>query len=238
MRFIEKRNIIDYMKKISIFIISILFATIPAVARDYLYFGGNYSNIIGNNFINHAIGGNISAIGDYGGLKRLYVSIGFIGDVSGNRNINTYELKKIGVNGINTRFFAVPLRFGYPSLFNINENIQFIFTPSIAFDIQFFHADFKQKLEIYGTPYNMEYKLSGWGYSLGVATDVGMQHKIHKVYLRYGIDFDMRLYTFLLADIKYSGTIKGDTSSIIMESIADYFMLTTSPYIAIGFKLR
>ena len=81
------------MKKISIFIISILFAAIPAVAKDYLYFGGNYSNIIGNNFINHAIGGNISAIGDYGGLKRLYVSIGFIGDVSGNRNINTYELK-------------------------------------------------------------------------------------------------------------------------------------------------
>ena len=34
MRFIEKRNIIDYMKKISIFIISILFAAIPAVAKD------------------------------------------------------------------------------------------------------------------------------------------------------------------------------------------------------------
>ena len=157
---------------------------------------------------------------------------------SSNRDLNTDELKKVGIDGINTRFFSIPIRIGYPSLFNINENMQFVFTPSLAMDMHFFRANFSQKIPVYGFFYNVEYKLSGWGYSIGLAADVGMQHKINKVYLRYGVDFDMRLATLLLADIKYTGAIKGSSSSVITESIADYFALTSTLYIAAGFTIR
>ena len=226
------------MKKIIAFIIGILFIAVPAVAADYLYVGGNYSNTLARGMMSHAIGGNISILGDYGGAKRIYTSIGFVGDVSSNRDLNTDELKKVGIDGINTRFFSIPIRIGYPSLFNIDENMQFVFIPSLAMDMHFFRANFSQKIPVYGFFYNVEYKLSGWGYSIGLAADVGMQHKINKVYLRYGVDFDMRLATLLLADIKYTGAIKGSSSSVITESIADYFALTSTLYIAAGFKIR
>ncbi|MGP1459136.1 MAG: hypothetical protein ACTTKL_07485 [Treponema sp.] len=147
-------------------------------------------------------------------------------------------MKKAGVDGINTRFFSMPLRLGYPTLFNINENMQFVFIPSFAVDVHFFRAEFEQKIPFSGSVYNVEWTLSGWGYSAGLAADIGMQHKINKVYLRYGVDFDMRLATLLLADIKYTGAIKGSSKSAITESIADYFMLTSTLYVAVGFRLR
>ena len=76
------------MKKIITFIIGILFIAVPAVAADYLYVGGNYSNTLARGMTSHAIGGNISILGDYGGVKRIYTSVGFVGDVSSNRDLN------------------------------------------------------------------------------------------------------------------------------------------------------
>ena len=45
------------------------------------------------------------------------------------------------------------------------------------------------------------------------------------------------IYDLLLLDVKYTGDIKGSTSTSLTDTIANSFMLTTSPYICIGFKL-
>ena len=213
------------------------FFSVPIFADDFIYFGGNYSNTIADGNISHAVGGNISLIGDYGGAKKCYVAFGFDVDLSGNRDLNTDELKKLGVHDMNTRFYSVPLRIGYPFIFSINENTNFLLIPALAFDLHFFHADFMQKMVVYDSVYKINYDMSGWGYSLGASVNLGMQHKINKVFVRYGVDFDTRLFTLLLADIKYTGYVNGTTSDTAFNSVADYFMLTTSPYVSIGFKL-
>lgn len=224
--------------KIAFFLCTFLCAfSVPVFADDYLYFGGNYSNTVADGNISHGIGGNFSAIGDYGGAKKVYAAIGFVADVSGNRDLNTDELKKLGVQDMNTRFYSVPLRIGYPFIFSINENTNFLLIPALAFDLHFFHADFTQKIVGYDSVYKVNYDMSGWGYSLGASVNLGMQHKINKVFVRYGVDFDTRLLTLLLADIKYTGYVKGTTSDAAFDTLADYFMLTSSPYVAIGFKL-
>ena len=223
------------MKKVIILLCIILctFAT-PAFADDYLYFGFNYSNTIASGKFSHGIGGNFSAIGDYGGAKKVYAALGFTADISSKRAINSNDLKTLGVKDVNARFYSIPIRIGYPFMFNvINENNRFLLIPALAFDLHFFHADFMQKL----SGYKIKYDLSGWGFSLGSALDIGMDHKFNKIYLRYGLDFDIRFLTLLLLDVKYTGDIKGSTSTSLTDTIANSFMLTTSPYICIGFKL-
>ena len=51
------------------------------------------------------------------------------------------------------------------------------------------------------------------------------------------VDFDTRLFMLLLADIKYTRYVNSTTTDMAFNSVADYFMLTTSPYVSIGFKL-
>nr|DAK79838.1 MAG TPA: Ail/Lom protein [Bacteriophage sp.] len=223
------------MKKIAVLlcIIFCIFAT-SAFADDYLYFGFNYSNTLANGNFSHGIGGNFSAIGDYGGAKKVYAAFGFTADISSKRAINNNDLKTIGVKDINARFYSIPLRIGYPFMFNVvNENNRFLLIPALAFDIHFLHADFSQRKD----GYKINYDMSGWGFSIGTSLDIGMDHKFNKIYLRYGLDFDIRFLTLLLLDIKYTGDITGSTSTTSTDTIANSFMLTTSPYICIGFKL-
>lgn len=211
--------------------------SVPVFADNYLYFGGNYSNTIADGNVSHGIGGNFSAIGDYGGAKKVYAAVGFTADVSGERDLNTDDLKKLGVNGIETSFYTVPLRIGYPFMLGVSDTTHCLIVPSLAFDLHFFHADFTQKIVVYDSVYKVNYDISGWGYSLGASLDIGMQHKINKVYLRYGVDFDMRLLTILLADAEYSGFVSGTSTDAAFDTVADYFMLTSSPYVCVGFKL-
>lgn len=225
------------MKSKIAFVLCALLCALPVFADNYLYFGGNYSNTIADGNVSHGIGGNFSAIGDYGGAKKVYAAVGFTADVSGERDLNTDDLKKLGVNGIETSFYTVPLRIGYPFMLGVSDTIHFLIVPSLAFDLHFFHADFTQKIVVYDSVYKVDYDISGWGYSLGASLDIGMQHKINKVYLRYGVDFDMRLLTILLADAKYSGFVSGTSTDAAFDTVADYFMLTSSPYVCIGFKL-
>ena len=221
-------------KSVVLFCIILCAFAVPAFADDYLYFGFNYSNTLANGNFSHGIGGNFSAIGDYGGAKKVYAAFGFTADVSSKRAINSNDLKQLGVKDVNTRFYSIPLRIGYPFMFNvINENNRFLLIPALAFNIHFFHADFMQNL----SGYKIKYDMSGWGFSLGPSLNIGMDHKFNKIYLRYGLDFDIRFLTLLILDIKYTGDIKGSASNTSTDTIANSFMLTTSPYICIGFKL-
>ena len=197
------------------------FLSVPVFADDFIYFGGNYSNTIADGNMSHALGGNFSAIGDYGGAKKIYSAIGFTVEITDRKDLLTADLKALGVDDMNTRFYSVPLRVGYPFFFDINDDMRFMLIPSLAFDLHFFHADFTQKL--YG--YKVNYELSGWGYSLGVSVNAGMQHKFNKIYLRYGVDFDLPFMTLLIADINYSGYVKGSTSDSVVNTMADYFLL-------------
>lgn len=209
--------------------------SVPAFAETYMYFGGNYSNTVttfDGTSPDHVVGGNISVIAD-----RLYAALGFVADVSNGHDLKTDELKKIGVHGMETSFYYVPMRIGYTFMLGVGDTSYFMIVPALAFDLHFFHADFEQKIPAYGYVYRESYEMSGWGYSLGASLNLGMQHRMNKVYLRYGVDFDVRLLTLLLAGIEYSGVVNGTISDSAFDTVADYFMLTSSPYISIGFKL-
>lgn len=224
--------------KIAFMVCTVLcFLSVPVFADDFIYFGGNYSNTIADGNMSHGAGGYFSVIGDYGGAKKIYSAVGFTADVSGNRDLNTDDLKKSGVKDIETRFYSVPLRVGYPVIFDINDDTRFMLIPALAFDVHFFHADFTQKIVVYDSVYKVNYDMSGWGYSVGVSFNLGMQHKLNKIYLRYGVDFDIRMLTLLFADVTYSGFASGTTTDAAFDTMADYFMLTSSPYVCIGFKL-
>lgn len=223
------------MKNKIAFILLFFFA-LPSLsfADDYLHFGLNYSPTISNGNVSHAVGGNFSVIGDYGGAKKVYSAIGFTADITKRDSFLNDDLKKLGVNDFNSRFFAIPLRIGYPVFIKINEDIKFSFIPSLAFDIQFFNCNFKQNY----LGYKFNYKISGWGYSAGVSANVGMQHKINKIYLRYGIDIDLPFVTMLLVDTEISGFIKKKASDVSVTSIASVFTVTPSPYISVGFQIE
>ena len=157
----------------------------------------------------------------------------FTADVTKRDSFLTDDLKSLGVNDFNSRFFAVPLRVGYPVFAKINENTKFNFIPSLAFDFQIFNCGFNQNY----LGYKLAYKISGWGYSLGISANIGMQHKINTIYLCYGVDVDMPFFTMLLSNVKISGFVKKETDGDSITSIADVFTITFSPYISIGFKL-
>ena len=222
--------------RVAFLVIALVCAASVAVSSEtYLYFGANYSNTVttlGGASPDHAVGGNISVIAD-----RLYAALGFVADVSNGHDLKTDELKKIGVHGMDTSFYYVPMRIGYTFMLGVGDTSHFMIIPALAFDLHFFHADFEQKIPAYGHVYRESYDMSGWGYSLGASLNLGMQHRLNKVYLRYGVDFDVRLLTLLFADIEYSGVVNGTISDSAFDTVADYFMLTSSPYISIGFKL-
>ena len=121
-----------------------LFAALAfgAFSDDYLFFGANYSNTIADKNVSHAIGGNFSSIGDYGGAKKLYAALGFNYELTNRANLISDDFKKLGVNGLSMKSFALPIRIGYPVIPNITERTRFVFIPSLAFDILFFKASF------------------------------------------------------------------------------------------------
>ena len=215
--------------------ILLIFFVLPcfSFADDYLYFGLNYSPTISGRNISHAIGGFFSVIGDYGGARKIYSSVGFNADITKRDSFLTDDLKSLGVNDFNSLFFALPLRIGYPVFAKINENTKFDFIPSFAFDVQIFNCGFRQNY----LDYELNYKISGWGYSLGISANIGMQHKINTIYLCYGIDVDMPFFTMFLSNVKISGFVRKETDGVSVTSIADVFTITFSPYISIGFKL-
>lgn len=213
------------------FVLASIFA-FPSFADDYIYFGGNYSLITTDGNSSQAIGANISGIGDYGGLKKVYCAIGFAYDITGDRSFGIDEFEELGIDDIETNCFSIPIRFGYPIFCNINDNMDFLIIPSLAFDFNFVSGSFDW--EFLG--YNIKYDFSGFGYTAGLDLNLGMQHKVGGMYFRYGIDFDMPFVSLLTVDIDYSGYISGSTSGSGSSSMADYFMLATTPYISFGFK--
>ena len=219
--------------KIAFILFALFVLPFLSFADDYLYFGLNYSPTISGKNVSHAIGGNFFVIGDYGGAKKVYSAVGFTADVTKRDSFLTDDLKSLGVNDFNSRFFAVPLRVGYPVFAKINENTKFNFIPSLAFDFQIFNCSFNQNY----LGYKLDYKISGWGYSLGISANMGIQHKINTIYLCYGVDVDMPFFTMLLSNVKISGFVKKETDGDSITSIADVFTITFSPYISVGFKL-
>lgn len=222
------------MKKL--FVLFFCFCLFSVCAENHSFFGGNFSATFENDAKSYSIGGNYSVIGYYGGFKKLYASVGLVADVSGERDLLNDDLRSLGISGIDIRFFTVPCRFGLPVEHSFNGSLTLLVVPSLACDVHLFRSDFVQRLFIYGSYYTVNYKLSGFGYSLGLALDVGMKHQVNNLLFRYGVDCDLRVLSLYAVDASYSGSIIGSTKYTLTSSIADYTMLTVSPYVAIGFK--
>ncbi len=208
-----------------------------AHADDTLFFGANYSLSIADGEVAHGLGAKFSAIGEYEKFN-LFSSIGFVAGLSDRGDLITPDLRALGVTDVDTLAFTVPLRVGYPFLINATENLRIALIPSLAFDLLFFSSKFSQSL--YST--TLAYDLSGWGYSLGISANLGVQHKIGKVYLWYGIDFALPFVTVVLLSGEYSGysfgySVSGSVTDAATITPADYFSITISPFICVGFKL-
>ena len=208
-------------------------SSVPVFAYgDILCFGANYTYATAGGHGSHAVGGHLSVIANWG-----YLAVGFSADVSGERDLNMDELRGLGVGKVDTNFFSVPIRVGYPFMIG-RGSARFLIIPSLAFDMQFFEAKFSQKIDIYDSTYKMNYKCSGWGYTLGASLNLGMQHKLGRAYLRYGCDLDFGLLTVLLMNIDYSGFLNGSTSdSYVGTAATDGLQFAASPYLCIGFRL-
>ncbi len=225
------------MKKCFCCFLFLTLFSLVSFAADYLHFGFNYSPTISDGGTSHAIGGHFAAIGDYSDAFKIYAAIGFSGDVTNRDSFLTDDLKKLGVKDFESKFFAVPLRIGYPFLVRIGGGTQLQIIPALAFDLQFFKCKFRQVLFVYDTPYKVNYDMSGWGYSLGISANVGMQHRLGKVYLRYGIDVDFPFMTMILYKAKFSGAVSGNMDDSSVTTIMDALSVTLSPYVSVGFRL-
>ena len=218
------------MKKL--FVLFFCFFFFSVCAENHSFFGGNFSATFANGSIDYGVGGGYSVIGYYGGNKNLYASVGFVADVSSDRKMITDELQGLGVNDISVRFFSVPCRFGYAVEHNLNDNICLLVVPSLACDCHFLHSDF----QVSTSGGTVNYSLSGMGYSVGVAVDAGIKQTVGNMLIRYGLDCDVRLFTFLFVDAAYSGSSNGTGKYAVKNTLADYSMITVSPYVAVGFK--
>lgn len=78
-------------------------------------------------------------------------------------------------------------------------------------------------------------EMTRFGYSIGVAADIGMMHKIRAFSLRYGVELDMPIVNMLVCTINMTGAVNASVSGNATSSIADAFLLTVSPYVSIGF---
>lgn len=206
--------------------------SVPAFADDdYLYFGADYTCTTAGGYTSHALGGHLSVINDW-----LYVAVGFSADVSGDRNFGIDELRELGVGNIDMNFFFAPIRIGYPFMLG-SEGATFLIAPALAFDLQFFSAKFSQRIDVYDKTVKMNYKMAGFGFTLGASLNLGMQHKIGKAYLRYGVDLDFGLFTEMTYRIDFSGFVSGSDSDAYITTVADFLQFSASPYICLGFRL-
>ena len=211
----------------------------PSSAYDYtLFFGANYSASIADGDVSHGLGANVAEIVELDRGGNLFASIGFSAGLSGRNGLLTPDLKALGVADFDMASFFVPMRIGCPVLFDATENLRVAFIPSFAFDILFFSSKFTQSVDGSAITYN--YDLSGWGYSMGLAANLGVQHKFGRALLWYGVDFEIPLVTFIFIDGEYTSSASTATRTVVDVSIAtlaDYFSIAISPFICIGFRL-
>ena len=216
---------------------------VPSSAYDYtLFFGANYSGTIADGDMSHGLGANVAEIIEFDRGLNLFASIGFTAGLSGRNDLLTSDLKALGVDGLDSTAFTIPMRIGYPVLFDATEKLRIAFIPSFAFDILFFSSNFTQSVDYYGTTTTYKYDLSGWGYSMGFSANLGVQHKFGRVCLWYGVDFEMPLVTFAFIDGARKYAIEDGTRTRIITDAsittpADYFTITVSPFVCAGFSL-
>lgn len=211
---------------------TVLALSVSAFAEDEcLYFGANYSYMYGGGYGSHAVGGHVSTITD-----RVYAALGFLADVSGDRDFEMKELRELGVRNIETKFFTVPIRIGYPFMIG-SDTATFTIILSVSADAQFFGVTFDQKND----SYKMSYKMSGFGTTFGAALNLGMQHKIGKAKLMYGVDMDFGLLSVAVYRFDYSGYVPkhvvGSGTGSSFSTVADGLQFAASPYISVGFSL-
>lgn len=206
--------------------------SVPVFAEeDSLCFGANYTYMTCGGYGSHAVGGNVSYMND-----SLYVAFGFSADVSGKRNLGVDQLRELGVGNVDTKFFCVPLRVGYPFMVG-GDAATFLIVPSLAFDMQFFGAKFTQKIDVYDKTVKVNYQMAGFGFTLGASLNLGMQHKLGRAYLRYGVDLDFGLLTEMVYKFKFTGFVSGSDSDADFTTVADGLQFAASPYLCVGFSL-
>lgn len=215
------------------FVLCALFCAVSAFAEDEcFYLGANYSYLTAGGYGSHAVGGHLSFVED-----RVYAAVGFLADVSGDRNIEMEEMRGLGVGKFETKTYAVPMRVGYPFMLG-GESAALTIIPALAVDAQFLRAEFGQEID----GYEMNYKMSGFGATVGAALNIGMQHRIGRVCLMYGIDMDFGLLSFAVYRFDYSGYVSkkhvaGSGEGTSFSSVADGLQFAVSPYLCVGFSL-
>lgn len=206
--------------------------SVPVFAYgDILSFGANYTYAKAGGHGSHAVGGHISVTSGW-----IYAAVGFSADVSGNRNIGIDELREIGISNIDTKSFSIPVRLGYPFMIG-RDTATFMIIPSLSFDMLFFGSKFSQRIETYGATYKADCKISGFGLTLGAALNLGMQHKLGRAYLRYGVDLDFGLFTDMIYRFDISGFVSVSGSDSYSTTVADGLQFSASPYLCVGFRL-
>lgn len=207
-------------------------SSVPVFAYgDILCFGANYTYATAGGHGSHAVGGHISVTSGW-----VYAAVGFSADVSGDRNIGIDELCEIGISNIDTKSFSVPVRLGYPFMIG-SDTAKFVIIPSLSFDLLFFGAKFSQEIEMYGTAHKVNCQVSGFGFTLGASLNLGMQHKLGRAYLRYGVDLDFGLFTDMIYRFDISGFVSVSGSDSYSTTVADGLQFSASPYLCIGFRL-
>ena len=224
------------MKKNCFAILLFAIVSVVSFADDYIYIGPNYTATFSESGTNSGIGFQFSAIGEYSTTFKIYSALGYIYNINAKDDfIKSNELSKLGVKFNDVNLHILPLRIGYPFSLNISEKMRMFFIPALAFDIQFFSANFTQRI----AGFKIDYKMHGFGYSMGPSFNVCVQNKFtDKLYIRYGVDFDMPMITFMFFDCDYSGSIRGSTSDAKFSTFADNFTLSASPYVCMGFKIK
>ena len=214
--------------KIAFMVCTVLcFFSVPVFADTYMYFGANYSNTVStqeNDTVNHAVGVNYTVLFDWGNFKGLYLGVGL------NYDFTNYDLpdsvKNLGISDFKQSFFVLPMRVGYPLIFDLSESTRLLLIPSLALDFTFLDA----KCSVSG----VDCTVSGFGEQIGLSVNLGMQHRLNKAYLRYGVDFDLPFMIAMTLTAKRSAYSYTDG---VFDTISDYVALTSSPYVCLGFKL-
>lgn len=206
------------------------FLSVPVFADVYMFWGGNYSNTVttkSDDTANHAVGINYTVLFDWGKFRGLYLGIGL------NYDFTDYKLpdsaKKLGVSNYKQTFISLPLRVGYPFIFDLSVNSRLLLIPSLALDFTFLGASFSSG--------SSDFDISGYGEQVGLSLNVGMKHKLNKMYLRYGVDFDLPFLIAMNLTLKSSKYSSVRYTDGVFDTISDYVALTTSPYVCLGFKL-
>lgn len=182
--------------------------------------------------VTHAVGGNVAFLCDRDDwLRRCYVAFGFTADLTKDSEKLLKGLDALGVRNLKYNFFAIPFRVGYPFFIRFGSTSLNII-PSLAVDFQIPYCKFTQTVQ----GKRVDSQMFGFGCSLGVSADIGMQHRFGAFHLRYGVDLEMPFITVLLASVKMTGAVNMTVKDSSFSSIEDGFAMTVSPYVSVGFE--